>query len=277
VTLTDIPYLARITIYPIKSLDGVEVEAATLLPGGALEHDRRFALLDDQGFVNGKRTDNVHRLRALTDVAARTLELSGDAARCEPIGRPFQLDSDRAILTAWLRQYFKLDESLRLVENVAGGFPDDTQSPGPTIVSTATLERVASWFPDLTLDEVRRRFRANLEIGGVEAFWEDRLFGEAGEVVRFCLGDAVLEGVNPCQRCVVPTRDSFSGVAIAGFAKRFAEQRQACFPPWAARSRFDHFYRLAVNTRPTAGAQATRICLNAPIRILGTFPKETRA
>ena len=57
--------LGRITLYPIKSLDGVDVERAILLPGGGLRHDREFALRTDNGrFMNAKRSAKVHRIRA---------------------------------------------------------------------------------------------------------------------------------------------------------------------------------------------------------------------
>ncbi|HVW36020.1 MAG TPA: MOSC N-terminal beta barrel domain-containing protein [Pirellulales bacterium] len=270
-----IAHLARITVYPIKSLDGVEVERATLLPGGALEHDRQFALVDELGFVNGKRTEAAHRLRSSIDWAARTLAISSGGSVVDEKGRTFRLDSDRATLVEWLQRYFNLDDSLRLVENTAGGFPDDAEAPGPTLVSTATLECVASWFPGITLDEVRRRFRANLEVGGVEPFWEDHLYAEADQVVRFAVGDSLLEGVNPCQRCVVPTRNSLTGEATLRFAKQFAERREASLPPWAARSRFDHFYRLSVNTRGTSGGQESQVRIGAPICILGIYPKQS--
>ena len=78
-----------------------------------------------------------------------------------------------------------MGEPVRLVEDAERGFPDDTDSPGPTVVSTATLETVASWFPGLTIEEVRRRFRANLEIGDTEPFWEDRLCGMRGREFDF--------------------------------------------------------------------------------------------
>ncbi len=138
---------------------------------------------------------------------------------------------------------------MRLVENCETGFPDDLDAPGPTIVSTATLVAVAEWFPGLTVDEARRRFRANLEIDGVEPFWEDRLYGRDGEPVRFRIGDVEFFGTNPCQRCVVPTRDSQTGDVLSDFQKQFATQRESTLPVWAERSRFNHFYRLAVNTR----------------------------
>ena len=51
------PTLDRITVYPVKSLDGVEVAAAQLLPGAGLEHDRRWQFVDLEGrVVNAKRT-----------------------------------------------------------------------------------------------------------------------------------------------------------------------------------------------------------------------------
>ena len=43
------PTLERITVYPIKSLDGVVLESCRVLAGGALEHDRRYALVDAEG------------------------------------------------------------------------------------------------------------------------------------------------------------------------------------------------------------------------------------
>ncbi|MGB2669257.1 MAG: hypothetical protein WAO11_00940, partial [Candidatus Acidiferrum sp.] len=82
------------------------------------------------------------------------------------------------------------------------------------------------------------------------AFWEDQLFGESDtSVVRFKIGDIAFEGSNPCARCPVPSRDSYTGAADAGFQKRFSELRRAQLPAWAPEARFDHFYRLAVNTR----------------------------
>lgn len=50
------PYLAKILLYPVKSLDGVEVENARVLASGALQYDRKFAIFDEQArFVNAKR------------------------------------------------------------------------------------------------------------------------------------------------------------------------------------------------------------------------------
>ena len=122
-------------------------------------------------------------------------------------------------------------------------------SPGPTIISTATLEAIASWYPGLDVEEVRLRFRTNIEISGVPAFWEDQLFAEPEDTVNFQMGNVQFMGINPCQRCVVITRDSQTGETDLKFQKTFVTQRQTTLPEWAERSRFNHFYRLAINTR----------------------------
>ncbi|MBI5757234.1 MAG: MOSC N-terminal beta barrel domain-containing protein [Planctomycetales bacterium] len=242
-THSSVPRLARILIHPIKSFDAVEVASADVLPSGALRNDRRWALVDaDDRFVNGKRSPLLQRIRSQFDLEHERVDLSfgGDTVS-------FHLAEDRASLERWLSE--RLDVAVRLVENREVGFPDDLDSPGPTIVSTATLAAVGAWFPGLSVDEARRRFRANLEIDGVEAFWEDRLYGREGEPLRFRVGDIEFFGTNPCQRCVVPTRDSHTGGVSAEFQKQFATQRESTLPVWAERSRFDHFYRLTVNTK----------------------------
>ena len=239
------PHLTGIRLYPVKSLDPAPQQTATILPSGALARDREFALRDAQGrFVNAKREPMIHRLRLVWDPDASSVGL-----RCEGSDRAvrFCLDEQRPALEAWLTKSF--DRPITLDRNTAVGFPDDLNAPGPTVISTATLEEVASWYPGLSVEEARTRFRANLEIGGVPAFWEDRLFGAEGERVPFRIGDVRIEGVNPCQRCIVPTRDSRSAEPDSQFAQTFRTRREQTLPPWANRARFNHFYRLAVNTR----------------------------
>ena len=171
----------------------------------------------------------------------------------------------RAALDAWLSRYF--DQPVEWVEDTAAGFPDDTDSPGPTLISTATLATVAGWFEGLSTAAARGRFRANLEIDGVEAFWEDRLVAGAGRSVRFRVGEAELWGTNPCQRCVVPSRDPCSGETTREFARLFSQHRRQLLPAWAPADRFDHFYRLAVNTRPAENRECV-LRVGDDVRIL---------
>jgi uncharacterized protein len=256
------PRLARIAIYPVKSLDAHLQSEARTLPIGALEHDRRFALTDQQGeFIHAKRTALIHRLRSTFDPSRLTLTLQTEGVAPST----FDLMDDRPALCQWLGRFFAMPVSL--IDNAEGGFPDDVEAPGPTLVSTATLEAIGRWF-DLPVDEVRRRFRANLEIDGVEPFWEDQLVTSGLGAVRFAIGEAELLGTNPCQRCVVPSRDSQTGTVTDRFAKRFAEVRQEHLPAWAPVDRFNHFYRLSVNTRSGQGHERT-LRVGDELRILG--------
>ena len=238
------PHLARITVYPVKSLDGQSAAEAAVLRSGVLSHDREYALADaSDAVLNTKRLgDRLLRIRSEGDFAFGRIALADGTESNE-----YHLERDRSEIEAWLGT--RLRQPVRLIRNSTSGFPDDQEAHGPTVVSSRSLETVASWF-GLPIEEVRRRFRPNIEVGGVEAFWEDRLYGVAGEPVRFRIGDVALEGVNPCARCTVPSWDSKTGaVPEPSFAKIFAEKRQATLPAWAQTSRFDHFYRFAVNTR----------------------------
>jgi ferredoxin-NADP reductase/uncharacterized protein YcbX len=260
-----LPYLASISIYPIKSLEPVLLRQARLLPSGALVGDRTLALVDEHGkFVNGKRKPLVHRLRSSFDPTTNILRLG----RLESgLQAAFHIDRQKDLLQEWLHEFFGMP--VTLATNADVGFPDDLESPGPTIISTATLNEVASWFPSLDAQSLRLRLRANLEIGGVPPFWEDQLYGLRGTTMRFRIGDVVFDGVNPCQRCVVPTRDPATGAATDDFARRFVEMRRKTLPEWAEASRFNHFYRLAVNTRVAPSPAAVDLKVGDPISIIG--------
>ena len=274
--------LAAIRLHPIKSLDGVSVIEAHIGPGGGLEHDRAWALYSVDGrWVNAKRTAAMHLIRATyaPDISSVTLAVPGDRRNIPARTFPFPSATEDA--AEWFSVYF---EQQILVRHAPEGFPDDNIANGPTIVSTASLQTVTDWFPGLTLDAVRQRFRTTLEIDSTEiaanaagsqpatnaasanghlpAFWEDQLYGEdERSVVRFRIGEVNFEGSNPCARCPVPARDQQTGADVVGFQKRFSDLRRQTLPPWAPAARFDHFYRLAVNTRiaPTETGKPLRL------------------
>ncbi|MGB3201213.1 MAG: MOSC N-terminal beta barrel domain-containing protein [Nodosilinea sp.] len=255
-------HLARIDIFPVKSLDGVSVAQATVLGSGALRGDRTYALFDSQGqFINAKRTAAIQRLRATFSADSQSITLAVDGQ--EPVAS-FDVQQQRPALEAWLSDYFQQPVTLQANHDL--GFPDDTNAAGPTLISTATLQAVADWH-GLALAETRRRFRTNLEIDGVPPFWEDQLFSADGSSVQFAIGDVELMGINPCQRCIVPTRDTLTGAATDRFQKTFAQQRAATLPSWAPPQRFNHFYKLAVNTN-IAGQGGKRLRLGDSVSLL---------
>jgi uncharacterized protein YcbX len=242
------------------------VNEARIGPNGGLELDRAWALYSADGrWVNAKRTAAMHLIRAsyAPDIGSVTLTVPGDRRNIPAMTFAFPGDAEGA--AEWFSMYFEQAIQVRYTRE---GFPDDGLAPGPTIVSTASLEAVCEWFPGMTLDEARRRFRTTLEIDAANStgarsengyasaseklppFWEDQLFAESETtVVRFRIGDVAFEGSNPCARCPVPARESQTGVTNEGFQKRFTELRRSQLPPWAPTERFDHFYRLATNTR----------------------------
>ena len=239
----------QLLTYPIKSFDGRSVDAVEIVTNGGLAGDREFALFDDDGdYVNGKHDKQVHPIRASYDgETARAESVTLSTPEQEP--RQFDLDAvddDVAALTDWLSEWFGYPVSL--TRNREGGFPDDTTAAGPTIISEATIDTVAGWFDGVDAKGMRRRLRPNVVLGGVPAFWEDHLFADRDSRVRFSIGDVDFFGVNPCQRCVVPSRDPDTGDQIEGFNERFVEKRRATMPAWSGGDWFDHDFRLMINT-----------------------------
>ncbi|GAB7008853.1 MOSC domain-containing protein [Halorubrum trueperi] len=281
--------LDDLVAYPVKSHDGVTVDRAAIGPKGALRGDRSYALVEagvdphaasvggDGGYVNGKSEPAVHGLRASYELAGPT-DATATAVTIERPSRPelgvesdertFELPDDRAALESWAGAYFGYD--VDLVSKPDGGLPDDRNAPGPTVVSTATLEAVASWFDEIAdATEMRRRLRPNVVLDDCPAFWEDRLFADRGEAVRFSVGGTDLLGVNPCQRCVVPSRNPDTGAAIDEFRETFLRKRRETLPDWTESERFDHDFRLMVNTVVPPEAWGSTVSVGDEVRIDG--------
>jgi len=260
------PRLANIRLHPIKSLDPMHVKEARIGPGGGLEFDRAWALYSADGqWLNGKRTAAIYLIRAAfaPDVSSVTLSVPGDSRKTPT--KTFAFPGDTAAASQWFSKFFEQPVTVR---HSPEGFPDDAIANGPTIVSTASLQAVCGLFPGMTIDDARLRFRTTLEIDGdrsavapeeVPAFWEDQLFSaEERGAVRFRIGEVNFEGSNPCARCPVPPRDPHTGVIIPGFQKIFSDYRRSHVPAWCPEARFDHYYRLATNTR-VASSEAGKV------------------
>jgi len=306
------PTLDRISIFPVKSLDGGEVDEARVLGSGGLEHDRRWRLVDMDGrVINAKRSPVFHAIRAEYELDERLVTLwvdpasiaaaalpSADLERLHGLaGHPsgpivrdsFHLVPGQGGPCEWLSEVFGC--GVLLQERADGGFPDDRDAPGPTLVATATLAEVGRWF-GFDLAESRRRFRANLEIGGCDAFWEDTLASPARpdlqpslldlpadlpadpyadlpppEPREFAIGDARFIATNVCRRCVVPTRDSRTGVVTEHFRDAFEARRSRAMRADVDAGAWGTLYRLGVNTLPV-GSPAV-VTVNIPLRGVG--------
>ncbi|MPR00100.1 MOSC domain-containing protein [Modestobacter sp. I12A-02628] len=195
--------IAEIWRFPVKSLQGEQVEAGELGAHG-LHGDRGWALFDlDTGY-------------GLT--ARRVPELLFASARLTPVGGveielpDGTVTRDDAVLSDWTGRRVALrstgQPTRRRFENPddaedeggrwhawdgAGGAFHDSDDVRVSLISTASL---GSWD--------RRRFRANVVLDGAG---EDGLVGS-----RVTLGGAVLDVVRQVSRCVMTTRPQPGGI-----------------------------------------------------------------
>jgi uncharacterized protein YcbX len=96
--------------------------------------------------------------------------------------------------------------------------------PCSVLVTTqATLEAVGAALGDDPLD--LRRFRTNVHVAlDAPAFAE-----EAWEGRRLRIGDAVLDLLHPCERCVIPTRDPDTATKNPQILRWLTRERQGRF------------------------------------------------
>lgn len=241
------PFISKIIIYPFKSLPGIEVSACRFTAAGSLQGDREFAFESPDGrLVNAKRLAEIHKIRAEYNLPKRTITLWSEAT---PRKETFTFDHQREALSAWVAKQLDIP-GLRLKQNSVIGFPDDIKSPGPTIVAKATLDAAGQYFdPPINGEEMGLRMRPNVIVEGVDAYWEDTLYGQEGVGGLLTLGQADVVVTVPCQRCVVPTRDPQTGNPTPQFMKKFMERRRATLPRHLQQDpRFEkNSYRLTVN------------------------------
>src|SRR5439155_23009733 len=139
-------WLANIRLHPIKGLDPVSVPEARIGPNGGLHLDRVWVLFTADGkWINGKNNPEIHHLRAEYDPLLASVVVSAPApvnsssgrSALKPIRLAFPSDTERA--SGWFSKYFGFTV---IVRHIPEGVPDDGLAPGPTIVSTASLQSV---------------------------------------------------------------------------------------------------------------------------------------
>jgi uncharacterized protein YcbX len=231
-------HLARLFIYPVKSLRGCEVEFAPL-DGLGLAGDRRFLVVDEKGVCLTQRT--LPRMAQIsTSLTADDLRLSRGGTdgiripRVDPTPVPpvrrVTVWKDEGLAAedcgdqaaGWLSDF--LGTTCRLVRIGDAFARPIPERRVPTALQAAHPHRIAfsDAFPLLVLgaatwrdlnDRLAERgeeavpldrFRANLVIAGAEPSAED---GWA----RLRVGQTVLHAAGPCVRCAVPGIDQATG------------------------------------------------------------------
>ncbi|WP_435069034.1 MOSC domain-containing protein [Haloplanus sp. C73] len=266
-------HIDRVRCYPLKGFDGMDVESARITDAGTVAGDRAYAMCDPDAdrietgsdmqtlAYNGKQTGRIHDVRTDFDPSTETLTVRPDDGET----RTFDLGTDTGMAAAseWLGEFVGDPVDLRRREPPA--FVDRPDA-GPSVISTATLEEVASWFEDMTIEGARRRLRANVEVGGVPAFWEDRFAG--ADAPAFVAGGIRFEGAEPCARCVVPSRDPETGDPLPEFRERFIERREATFPDWADDDAFPHYYTLMLISRVPEASRGQTLRVGDEVQVV---------
>lgn len=257
------PYLSRIRIYPIKSLDPVELEEVEI-GIHSLKQDREYAILAADGnFINGKRTGRVNQLKAEYDLKEEKVFFS---VRGELEIKEFHLQRDEIAIADYLSEFFQT--KVYFLRRTAGELMDIPYTSSVTITSEASLLSLKSDLPNYDVEELRLRFRTNIELAGVNAFEEEWLFGNPGIGMRFKIGDVEMIGISPRARCNVPPRNPFTGETDKTFVKSVIQSRTKSLPEGSRLPLFGNFYQFTVNTYLPKSEMGKKIKLGDQIELI---------
>jgi uncharacterized protein len=258
------PFVSNLRVYPIKSLDPINVKAVTI-GVRSLQYDREFALFTPDGrYLNGKRTGLVNQLETRYGPDNYQVHF---ARRGTTDFSSFHLIDEKERIEGYLSNFFGMPVCLQ--QNTEGRLLDIPDRSSVTVVSQATLETLSEVMPGIELEEMRLRFRANIEISGVAPYWEEHLFKEPGMGVVFQVGEVRLIGISPRARCNVPPRNPYTGETDKQFVKKMIAARQASLPSWSQLKTYGGYYHLTVDTFIPDTERGKHIQLGESVKILG--------
>jgi uncharacterized protein len=199
--------VAEVWRYPVKSMAGESLHACLITDRG-LEGDRRWALVDGVSNRAGKLLTIRQDERLMTYRA----KLADDSVELvTPDGDTRRLDNRTVTLLA--------EQTARplTLRDAAGANFDDS----PVLV--VGMASVAAFGLEAGIPIDRRRFRANLYLDGLEPEEELRWLGRW---IR--AGDAELEVIKRCERCVVITRDPDTTTATPELLRILTNTHETC-------------------------------------------------
>ncbi|HTX32441.1 MAG TPA: MOSC N-terminal beta barrel domain-containing protein [Solirubrobacteraceae bacterium] len=209
---------ATVTALSIAPVKGTQLRAAERirLDEHGVRENRRFFLIDEDGeMVNALRLGALNTIVSGYSDADRRLSLSfpdgpdlkdevrlGDEVLTRFYDQPMP---SRLVLGPWSEAISEhVGRPLRLVEAGPGGAVDRGAEGAVTVVSLASLGRLAEQAERSGVDA--RRFRMLIEVDGIEAHEED---GWVGRQLR--IGDALLRGRGHVGRCAITNRHPETG------------------------------------------------------------------
>lgn len=227
--------LVNITIYPIKSLPGIEVPYADCTVAGPVYKglkDRQMLLVKDDYFVSMREEPRLGTIKVVfdEDKLALTLTANGypplviDLHDTEDQSKsPFTVrvrkNSYKAVevseeASQWFKNFLNCD-SIRLVRIILDKETIDRGRDGTAsvafqdkssfqVLSKPSLDELVSRLPPGS-DIRQRNFRPSLFVDGCEAHSEDHW-------ARYRIGDAEMAFLERTRRCVMTTVDQDTGI-----------------------------------------------------------------
>lgn len=193
--------------YPVKSMAGERVQSC-LAGADGLEGDRRWALVDGAPNRVGKLLTIRQHERLMTYRA----RLAGDGVEVvTPDGRVHALDGGLVGQIA-----AESGRPLELRDRPGANFDDSH-------VLVVNLAGVRAFAAEAGQPVDHRRFRANLYVDGIAPDQELEWLGR-----RIRAGEAELEAVLRCERCVVITRDPDTTASSPELLRRLTETHETC-------------------------------------------------
>jgi hypothetical protein len=226
--------LTQINVYPVKSLDGYSPVEAVVEKRG-LQYDRRWMITDAQGKFMSQRTHSrMALLRAFIDhdqlviqekqhpenvVAAPLVVAPDELVTVEVWNDRMQAVKVPGQIHTWLSDFLGAPCQLVVMPDTTMRRVDEKYNRGEDLVSFADgypfliageasmqdlNEKISTntttGFAPLSI----RRFRANFIFSGGKPYQEDAL-------TQFQIGAVAFQGIKPCARCVLITRDPDTG------------------------------------------------------------------
>ncbi|QIB64847.1 MOSC domain-containing protein [Kineobactrum salinum] len=262
------PTVSELSLYPVKSCSGHQVETFALDRFGPAG-DRRWMITDPDGrFLTQREYPRLALVRVAVQ-AGGGLHLTNGSSTCEvalpatgAVSRRVDVWGDQVqaldagdAAAAWLSRH--LDTPCRLVY-----MPQDSKRPvDPAFADAGQTVSFADAFPLLlisraSLDDLNsrlpqpvpmNRFRPNLVVGGCEPFAEDSWR-------RIRVGSVEFDVVKACQRCSIPSIDQATAERDGSINRVLASYR-----------RFDRKILFGQNLLYSGGG---RIAVGDPVTIL---------
>nr|XP_037269340.1 mitochondrial amidoxime reducing component 2-like isoform X1 [Rhipicephalus microplus] len=233
-----VAYLVNITIYPIKSLPGVEVPYADCTVAGPVYKglkDRQMLLVKEDYFVSMREEPCLGTINVAFDEDKLTLTLTANGYPPLVIDMQDTEDQRKSSFTVrvrknsykatevsqeasqWFKNFLNCD-SIRLVriildEETINRGRDGTASvafqdrSSFQVLSKPSLDELVSRLPPGS-DIRQRNFRPSLFVDGCEAHSEDHW-------ARYRIGDAEMAFLERTRRCVMTTVDQDTGIKTA--------------------------------------------------------------